>query len=332
MERNTGFNNEKITYSCLKMGIDYSTPIKIFALYDIFKSNYDIIKDQSKIPKTHYEKYYTYVIGNVLLQKKDDISINDFYKYLILDNIFREVNINKINKIYNDKLEYYTNFYRFSNIKFTSIIDNDYPSNLKEVFISEIDNDIKKKQYIPLIFFYYGNIDLLKSNDKKCAIVGTRHIKDYEVTKHEVMRVNNKHKNAICVSGLASGIDSLGSNIFDKSIVYVTETIPKIISKRERDDFRYEAKKKILETGLILSHVLPHQELNMIESRNALLNRNLFIVLTADIVLPIEYGMKSGTISAINHAIKNNKEIFTPRSLVEDDVVRRFKEDITYYT
>ncbi len=83
---------------------------------------------------------------------------------------------------------------------------------------------------------------------------------------------------------------------------------------------------------LVLSHVLPHNVLNMIECWNALLNRNLFIVLTADIVLPIEYGIKSGTISAINHAIRNNKEIFTPRSLVEDDVVKRFKENITYYT
>ncbi len=88
----------------------------------------------------------------------------------------------------------------------------------------------------------------------------TRNIKDYDKTKYEVMRFNKKYSNAICVSGLASGIDLLGSNIFDKSIVYVTETIPK---------------KKILETGLILSHVLPHNEL------------------TSDIVLPIEYGMKS---------------------------------------
>ncbi len=89
---------------------------------------------------------------------------------------------------------------------------------------------------------------------------------------------------------------------------------------------------KILNCGLVLSHVLPHNELNMIESRNALLNRKLFIVLTADIVLPIEYGMKSGTISAINQAIRNNKEIYTPRSLDEEDITERFKENITYYS
>ncbi len=82
----------------------------------------------------------------------------------------------------------------------------------------------------------------------------------------------------------------------------------------------------------MLSHVLRHNVLNMIESRNALLNRNLFIVLTADIVLPIEYGMKSGTISAINQAIRNNKEIYTSRSLDEEDIIERFKENITYYS
>ena len=71
--------------------------------------------------------------------------------------------------------------------------------------------------------------------------------------------------------------------------------------------------------------------INKFSIKAGLLERNLFVILMSNTVHPIEYTIKSGTISAINFAIKNNKEIYRPKELVGKTAQLKYQSDIKFY-
>ncbi len=235
---------------------------------------------------------------------------------------------NAFQKIYNE-LEV---FYKNKNVKFITSLDKEYPKEFKTILKSNYNSTkTSTLQYIPNIFVFEGNLHLLTNKAKKLAIIGTRECKNIKATKLEIRKIRTKYPDAICVTGLASGVDSMGVNEFDNSICFIGEDLTEFIRKKQKDKDRFAAKQKVIKSGLILSHKLPHEKMSPIDYKNALLERNLFVVLLANSVHPIEFGIKSGTISAITHAIKNNKAIYTPKILVEDNVITKYKSKIMFY-
>lgn len=207
-------------------------------------------------------------------------------------------------------------------------IDKLYPIEFKKVLEDNLNS--KRVQFIPIILEYSGDIDLLSNSDKR-AIIGTRNPKDEMETNNQINLIYKKYPESICVSGLASGVDSMAINIFASSISFIAESLQEFINRKQRDSTRLQAKNKSLDSGLILSHILNNDKMNAILSRSALLERNLFVVLIASTVHPMEYSIKSGTISAISHAIKNNKKIFTPKKLVDNQVITKYSKSINFY-
>lgn len=208
-------------------------------------------------------------------------------------------------------------------------IDEKFPKAFKDVLESNLIPD-NNKQYIPLIFKYKGNLDLLNRNGRR-AIIGTRHPLDEGKTLQHIEVIKKKYPESVCVTGLASGIDSMGVNVFENSICFIGENLDTFIAKEQRDEKRLAAKKKVLDRGLLLTHIVTTEKLNQFTARQALLDRNLFVVLISETVHPIEYTIKSGTISAINHAIKNGKKVYTPKELINNQVIEKFKTNINFY-
>ena len=79
--------------------------------------------------------------------------------------------------------------------KAVTILDSDYPEQLKESFKP------------PFVLFYYGDITLLKDRQKLISVVGSRKPSDYSLTHTEKI-VGELSKDYVIVSGMAVGIDS----------------------------------------------------------------------------------------------------------------------------
>ena len=77
-----------------------------------------------------------------------------------------------------------------------TILDDDYPDYLKQ-----------KVYHPPFVLYYYGDISLLKDENKNIAFIGSRKCSDYgqKITSQIVSEVSEKFN---IVSGLAKGIDT----------------------------------------------------------------------------------------------------------------------------
>lgn len=82
--------------------------------------------------------------------------------------------------------------------KYVVIGDDEYPTHITHYF------------HPPFVLFYYGDISLIKTNDKCLGVVGSRNNTDYgeRNTKELVKGVCNE---LTIVSGLARGIDSIAA-------------------------------------------------------------------------------------------------------------------------
>ena len=254
------------------------------------------------------------------------IYVNDF-------NLLEEEFKTQLFDLFLEEKRNISNYYKNSDLSFITSLDEHYPDIFKSKLLlaSNLDNKNDKAEYIPNVFTYKGDINLLSANFMKRAIIGTRHPKDEIVTKKEISRIFNKYPDSICVTGLASGIDTFGINIFTKSICFIGEELTGFIQKKQRDSQRLTAKEKVLKSGLILSHKLQHEKIASFDFKTSLLERNLFVTLISNTIHPIEYGIKSGTISAINFAIQNNKPIYTPKVLTTTDIQKKYKDTINFY-
>ncbi len=82
------------------------------------------------------------------------------------------------------------------NSKYVTIIDEDYPTCLK---------DVGKP---PFVLFYYGDINLISDNKKCIGVIGMRNCSEYGRKMTKAI-TNDLAKDFVIVSGMAKGIDSL---------------------------------------------------------------------------------------------------------------------------
>lgn len=156
----------------------------------------------------------------------------------------------------------------------------------------------------PAVLYIKGDINLLL-NDKKLAIIGSREASEYSKSSIEKILPPLIQKDFVIVSGLAKGADTLAHEI---TMQYGGNTIA------------------VLGTGFF--HVYPKQNENLAHkmSKNQLLvteyppyitpkkwnfpMRNRIISGLSQGVVITEAKEKSGTVSTMEHALENGKEIF----------------------
>lgn len=315
----------------VKSNMNQTTNYSILAIEEMFKKEKKTVKTINEIPSINYKAYYSMLINKSLIDEQ--FKLTEFYNFFKTQNsLFVEDSFIKFKETFNNIFNYIEAYYKFTSISMCNIRSDQFPPALRKLVQNQsVDSyDLKHIQYVPTMFQYYGNSIELFIKKSKFAIIGTRKVNSIELVRSEIAKIRNKY-NGVCISGLAEGVDTLGSEIFKNSIVFIAEPISGILTKKERNILRFNVKKKILNSGVIYSHVMPHVNQTKGDIINSLLDRNLFVVLTADSVHPIKFGMKSGTINAINHAILNNKPIYTPKKMVSDEIVEKYQNKIKFY-
>lgn len=170
--------------------------------------------------------------------------------------------------------------------------DSDYPSILLNLYDP------------PAVLYTKGDIKLLQ-NDKKIAIIGSRKATEYSKSSIEKILPPVIEKEVIIVSGLAKGADTLAHEITMKL-----------------------GGKTIAVLGAGFFHIYPKQNIDLAEeiAKNHLLiteyppyitpkkwnfpMRNRIISGLSKGVVITEAEEKSGTVSTMEHALENGKEIF----------------------
>lgn len=177
------------------------------------------------------------------------------------------------------------------NIKIIFDYDDEFPNSLLTV------NDP------PKWLFVQGNADILKS--KSIAIVGTRNPSEdgLFITKYICLLIQKF--GAVTVSGLATGIDQA---VHNHSIQL---NIPTIAVLGTGILSNYPAGSDVLRNkilnggGTIITEYLPNEKY----SAKNFVNRNRLQAGLANIVMPVEWKVKSGTAHTFNYAIKFNKHL-----------------------
>lgn len=191
--------------------------------------------------------------------------------------------------------------YNPEEIRKIPIEDNLYPSNLYSLLKIIDSTDI------PKVLFTLGDARLLRKpllGQQRIAIIGSR--KPDEKGLEIAYKLGKYFSNDIVISGLAKGIDTAAhKGCIDgggKTIAIVGSGLNYVYPKENTD-----LQKLIIETGgLILSEQDPKVRANP----RTLIARTRLQMALADKVYVVECERESGTMHAVNFALKYRKPIF----------------------
>lgn len=210
--------------------------------------------------------------------------------------------------------------------KVITILDKEYPKELTHICMP------------PLVLYYYGDISLLKGNDTRIAVIGSRESSKYgeEVTT-SLTKTLVKGKRVI-VSGMARGIDRIAHetaiNNNGKTIAVLGSGIDYIYPKTNADI--YEKMKK---DHLIISEY-PN---DLAPKPENFPQRNRIVAGLSDKVLVTEAYVNSGTSITVLHALKQGKDVLAVpypinsnsacNKLIQDGAyLIDSSDDVIYYT
>jgi DNA processing protein len=194
-------------------------------------------------------------------------------------------------------------------IKFTTLFDADYPSNLRK---------LKKP---PLLLNYIGDITVF-NNHISGAVIGTR-----EPTEHgykagvKISEIFADQK-FIVVSGLAKGCDTAGhTGCLNRKGITAAVLAHGILNPVYPKENR-ELAKKILDTGgLLISEYFLHQK----PMQNFFIERDRIQAGLSDFVFVIETGIKGGTMHTVNFACESGITLYAynhPKAYLNEDKVQ----------
>ena len=177
-----------------------------------------------------------------------------------------------------------------NDIKYITILDENYPTNLKKIYDP------------PVLLFYKGNIELLKY--KKIAVVGSRTATNYGM--NTAFRISKElSKKYVIISGLARGIDSAAHNgsIYanGKTIAVVGNGLDTIYPKENTNLF-----KSILKNGLIISEYVVGTK----PMPSNFPERNRIISGLSSGVIVVEAAKKSGSLITADLALEQGKTVY----------------------
>ena len=207
--------------------------------------------------------------------------------------------------------------------KTLTILDADYPDYLRHYYKP------------PIVLFYYGDISLIKDNNKNIAVVGSREPESIAL-KNTNKVVSELAKDFGIVSGLAKGIDRQAHesaiNTGGKTIAVLGSGI-ELCYPSCNNDLYEEIKKNHLLISEYFDHETPGQE--------NFPHRNRLIAMFATSTLIPYAKTRSGTSITANYTIAFGHTLFCmPSSHLEDSlcnslihdgaILVRSSEDILY--
>lgn len=179
------------------------------------------------------------------------------------------------------------------NTGYLTILSENYPICLKNTYKP------------PFVLFYKGNIELLKNDKRRVAIIGSRTNSEYGENSTINICKDLVKENFIIVSGLAKGIDSIAHkaslNNNGNTIAVLGNGINVVYPKENQ-----YLQDQIAEKGLLLSEYPPELPPNKANFPN----RNRIIAALAEGLVIIEAKEKSGTMNTVAHALEDGKPIF----------------------
>ncbi|MGM0602862.1 MAG: DNA-processing protein DprA [Bacillota bacterium] len=180
--------------------------------------------------------------------------------------------------------------FRNKNFNFITILDNDYPAKLKQIYDP------------PPVLFYKGE-NLFEQ--PSAAVVGSRNSTVYgrKITYNIAKKLADKNINII--SGMAKGIDSTAhrgalKSEFKKTTAVLGSGFEYIYPSENK-----MLAKKIEKNGMLISEFNP----NISPVPGNFPRRNRIISGLADIVLVMEAGKKSGSLITVNYALEQGKDV-----------------------
>ncbi len=191
-----------------------------------------------------------------------------------------------------------------NNINILPICDPNYPELLKTIYDP------------PAILYYKGQ---LKDLTKSISVVGTRHNSIYGKLACEEFVKQFANSGVAIVSGMASGIDSIGHQTCIKQGGYTIAVVafglntPKGNIKKNVDNI-------IDSGGCVISQYSP----NTIAKRGYFLARNRIISGLTRATLIIESGVKGGSLWTAKFALDQSREVYALPGRVFDEKKLRY--------
>ena len=177
------------------------------------------------------------------------------------------------------------------NCEVLTILDNEYPPYLKEVYMP------------PFVLFYRGDISLLNNPIKNIAVVGTRKPTDYAVKATKEI-VKGIAKDYYVVSGMANGIDAIAHNEAmnsgGRTIAVLGHGFNYCYPSENSRIYR-----KMQKHHLVITEYPP----TCPPSQDNFPVRNRIIAQISKAVLITEGGKRSGTFITANFAVHYNREV-----------------------
>ena len=207
-----------------------------------------------------------------------------------------------IKNVVNKYIEYMEN----NNIDIITIMDENYPQNLKQIYDP------------PIILYVKGNKKIL--NNKAIAIIGCREASEYGKKAAKYFGYNIAKEGVNIISGLAKGVDSyshigniyaLVENSYQNVDNYSACGKPIAIVGTGLD-IVYPKENKELETEIIKSGgcIISEYPLGTKPNKINFPARNRIISGMSDGVIVIEAKEKSGTLITVDFALEQGKDIY----------------------
>lgn len=227
------------------------------------------------------------LISEGFIEKFLDLNKLNVSKFSFLSDKERRIIIDKIDNL--DISKEKNKLYKL-NIKYVTILDDNYPKRLKNIFNP------------PAIIYFKGNY--LDNFSNILAIVGTRKPSNYGLwVTNEIIKQLSKYNISI-VSGMALGIDR---KVHESSIAYNIPTIGVLASSADiiypirNKDLYYEMKNQLL---------ISEFPLNTNPIKRNFVSRNRIISGLAFGTLVIEAQDRSGSLITANYALEQSRELY----------------------
>lgn len=243
------------------------------------------------------------------------------YKLNNVVGIGKKISENILNNRIKEIAKIHLKYMIKNNIEIVSILDDEYPNILRNI-------------YDPPIFLYLkGNKKIL--NKMSIAIIGCREARDYGKKIAKNFAYNLSKNNINIISGLAKGIDTcahLGAIYAKEKTIAVLGSGINVIYPKEN---LYLVQKILENEGVIISEY----PLGTAPEKRNFVARNRIISGMSRGVLVVEAKKKSGTLITVDFALNEGRDIFvipgdisSENSFGTNDLIKQGGKLVTNFT
>ncbi len=225
-----------------------------------------------------------------------------YFKYNEMDELISEIKSNEISLPENIKAEIISDSWQ---VKINGLLDYLDKRNIKITFFhwDNYPKRLKRIEFPPPILYYIGDYSLAESNN--VAIIGSRKHSSYGKQCTEYFSKTLVQNDICIVSGLAEGIDACAHfsalNNNGKTIAVLACGVDYIYPTSNTQLYN-----EIAQKGLLISEF----PVSVRPQKPFFPYRNRIIVGLSDCLVVTEAGMPSGTMTTVDHALEQNKNVY----------------------